>query len=681
MKNNYRSEIDGLRALAVLPVIFFHAGFDIFSGGFIGVDIFFVISGYLITAIILKELTDKTFSLKNFLERRARRILPVLIFLILISSILAFIFLSRNELLSYFKSVNSTLFFYSNFYFWKTSPYFESESELEPLLHTWSLSIEEQFYIIFPIILLIFFKYFSKYVIHFFIFIFISSILVSQYLALNTGGTLNFYFTFSRAWELALGAICSYLIFYKKLTINLFKKNLLSIIGLALILFSIFYFSNSTPHPSFYSLFPTIGTALIILFADERSFIKKILSMNFFVYLGLISYSLYLWHQPLLAFGRIYFEDFSTLVKIALILVSLLLSIFSYHCIEKIFRNKNNINNRLFLKISFISIFVLFSFSQLNINFFTKNSTEVDLAKLLTKREAIYSAKIDERLFIKNRIKYENMNPKILIIGSSRVMQISNTDFDEQVLNLGVSGASIEDHIAITEMALEKFNVDKIFIGIDPWLFNKNNKQSRYKSISNEYLLSLENIQSMSKNNLILRSYNSQNEYSFYEKFLENLYDFFNLRKLNLEIKEYEINNLAKDHILRDGKRVYGNLRKQEKLKKLKAKVIKYSMLNYKFSNENFNNYKNFIKYLVKVHQKKVILIMSPYHSPSYKLSIKEIPHYLIVEKKVQALGQDMNVRVIGSYNPNKIPCNDNEFYDYMHPKESCMNKIVNLNK
>ena len=155
MKIKYRGEIDGLRALAVFPVVFFHAGFNLFNGGFVGVDIFLVISGYLITSIILRELEDNTFSLTHFYERRARRILPALFLVIFVTSLLSFVFLTRSELGSYFKSVNATLLLYSNFYFWKTVPYFQSESDLEPLLHTWSISIEEQFYIIFPILLIL----------------------------------------------------------------------------------------------------------------------------------------------------------------------------------------------------------------------------------------------------------------------------------------------------------------------------------------------------------------------------------------------------------------------------------------------------------------------------------------------------------------------------------------------
>ena len=367
----YRGEIDGLRALAVLPVISFHAGFDIFSGGFVGVDIFFVISGYLITTIIIKDLDNNTFSFKKFYERRARRIFPALIFVILISSIISFIFLTRSELASYFKSVVATLLFFSNLYFYKTTPYFRSESDLEPLLHTWSLSIEEQFYIIFPITLLLFHKFFKRYIFLMLIFGFAASLFICQFLALKTGGTLNFYFTFSRAWELALGAICAYMIIYKNLSFSILIKNLFSIVGIVLIVFSIFFFNRQTVFPSFYTLVPTIGTALIILFASKETLVNKILSIKFFVSIGLISYSLYLWHQPLLAFGRIFFDDLSIIQKLILIFLAVLMSIFSYFFIETTFRDKNKIDFKIFFRAGYMSTIFLLVFSYISYNFFS----------------------------------------------------------------------------------------------------------------------------------------------------------------------------------------------------------------------------------------------------------------------------------------------------------------------
>ena len=672
----YRAEIDGLRALAVIPVIFFHAGFSIFSGGFVGVDVFFVISGYLITTIIIRELNSNIFSIKGFYERRARRILPALIFVILISSIVAFIFLTRSELANYFKSVIATLLFFSNIYFYKTTPYFQSESDIEPLLHTWSLSIEEQFYIIFPIILLLFYKFFKRYIFLMFISGFIASLFICQFLAIKTGGTLNFYFTFSRAWELALGAICAHILIYKNLSYSALIKNLLSIIGIILIMFSMFFFSRQTVFPSFYTLVPTIGTSLIILFADRETFVNKILSIKFLVNIGLISYSLYLWHQPLLAFGRIFFDDLSIIQKLILIFLSVLMSIFSYFFIEKIFRDKNKIDFKIFFRTGYISTIFLIVFSYICYNFFSsKNSTEVLLAKLLVNNNAVYSTKMDERMFVKNRIIYENLKPKVLVIGSSRIMQTSNDNFNKQTLNLGVSGASVEDHIAITLMALEKFNVDTILLGADPWLFNSYSNQLRWKSISKEYKISLKSIQFMSKDYSIIENKNYRETHLFHERFLEKLYGFLNIRKLDLELKENQINNLTKDAILRSGKRIYANKTYQEKIK---AKVIEYSMYKYKFSDEYYETYKNFIKHLTDVHDKEVVLLLPPYYLPSYKLTIEEKPFYLDLENKFRELSKETNIKIIGSYNASSNLCDDNEFYDYMHPKDSCMKKITN---
>ena len=283
---------------------------------------------------------------------------------------------------------------------------------------------------------------------------------------------------------------------------------------------------------------------------------------------------------------------------------------------------------------------------------------------------------MDERLFIKSRIIYENLKPKILVIGSSRILQISNDNFNKSILNLGVSAASVEDHIAITLMALEKFNVDTILLAADPYLFNQFSNQWRWKSISEEYQISLKNIQLKSKDYNIIQNKIYREEYYFYELFLEKLYSFLNIRKLDLELKANQINNLKKDVILRDGKRVVAN---KEPGEKIKASVINFSMNQYKFSDEYYKIYKSFIKHLTDVHNKEVVLVLSPYYLPSYKLTIHEKPFYLDLENKFKELSKETNIKIIGSYDASSIPCYDNEFYDNIHPKASCMKKITNL--
>ena len=671
MTLKYRSEIDGLRALTILPVVFFHAGFDLFSGGYIGVDVFFVISGYLITNLILKELNNNTFSLLDFYERRARRILPALYLIIFVITILSYFFLTRSEISEYFKSVISTVLFSSNIYFWKSSPYFDANSDLQPLLHTWSLSIEEQFYIFFPILLILVFKYFKKYTLIFFSICFLLSLFLCQFLALKTGNNLNFYFTLSRAWELALGAITAYYINKNKKNLPETFNNFLSLVGLSLILLSIFFFDKYTLHPSIFTFCPAIGTVLIIIFTKKKSFIEKILSNKILVSIGLVSYSLYLWHQPLLVFGRIYFDNFLLEHKIFILTLSLLLAYLSFNFIEKLFRNRSKISFKSLFRILFLSLLILLIFSLININNFnsnSKNSTEAKLAKLLLSNRAVYAPKMDGRQFIKFRIFYENLNPNTLVIGSSRVMQISNNIYDKKLINLAVGGGSIEDYIVIAEMGLEKFNSKKILLGADPWLFNKYQGQKRWKSLIKEYSLSLENIQSSSIKNSMIDISSSNNE----SKLLEYIYNRLNIRKA-IPISE-NIKNNKQDIILRDGSRVYA---KKNKIKKIKPAIINYSMETYEFSEKKYELYIQFINYLKNVRNVDVVLVLTPYHPDAYKLTIKEKPIYIELEKKYREIAKQFNIKIVGSYNSTLTGCNKHEFYDLTHPKESCMKKII----
>ena len=359
----YRKEIDGLRALAVIPVVFYHAGIGFFSGGYVGVDVFFVISGFLITSLILKETSDGNFSLLSFYERRARRLLPALFFMMIICIPFAWILLIPSELESFGKSLISTSFFFSNILFWQESGYFSSPSDLKPLIHTWSLSVEEQYYLLFPFLFSLFSKNIRHYLIIFLIIIFFISLFSSNWAAYNKPSA-NFYLLPTRVWEILSGAI---LAFYVTRNFILIRRklirNLLSIFGLILIIFSIITFNDTTPFPSFYTLFPVLGTLLIISFADSSSILGKFLSNKFLVFIGLISYSLYLWHQPLLAFTRHYLgESLSNLNIFVILLSSLIISIISYFFVESPFRkNRQRFSRSFIFKISIFSMLAISS--------------------------------------------------------------------------------------------------------------------------------------------------------------------------------------------------------------------------------------------------------------------------------------------------------------------------------
>ena len=358
MKLKYRPEIDGLRAIAVFAVIFYHAeififGINPFKGGFFGVDIFFVISGYLISLLILNEIkTTGSFSFINFYERRARRILPALFFIMIISIPAAWMWLLPNSSVDYAKSLISSVFFSSNFYFYFTNLEYAGESALlKPFLHTWSLSVEEQYYIIYPFILIICIKYFKKYLLGLLILGLIVSLQFADWGSRNQP-LLNFYILPSRGWELLAGAILAKLeIDYGRINKKLLS-NIMPIIGIILIIVSILFYDDKVLHPSYYSLPPVIGVMLIIYFSHERGFVNNILSGKVLVGLGLISYSLYLWHYPIFAFSRI--TDFATLSiykKLILGAAVIVFSILTYFLIERPFRNRSKINFKLLNKL------------------------------------------------------------------------------------------------------------------------------------------------------------------------------------------------------------------------------------------------------------------------------------------------------------------------------------------
>ena len=393
----YRAEIDGLRALAVLPVILFHAGFEWFSGGFVGVDVFFVISGYLITTIIISEMAEGKFSIVNFYERRARRILPALFFVMAACLPFAWMWLTPNDLKDFGQSLVAVSTFSSNIYFWLQSGYFDTAAEFKPLLHTWSLAVEEQYYILFPIFLMLTWRLGIKWVVILLFIVFLFSLGLAQ-LAVDTSivdyfiGKNNlsgdflqnvvdnpstaFYLLPTRIWELLIGAFLSIYLLHRAHIKNISANQFLSFCGLMMIGYSIFVFDDRTPFPSLFALVPTLGTGLVILCAVPKTFVYKLLSQKLMVGCGLISYSAYLWHQPLLSFARHKLFEVSDLLTIILCFIAILLAWFSWYFIEKPFRNKKKFpRNKIFAgSIIGASLFILIGLSLYTTNGFEKRA-------------------------------------------------------------------------------------------------------------------------------------------------------------------------------------------------------------------------------------------------------------------------------------------------------------------
>ncbi len=363
----YRPEIDGLRAVAVLPVILFHAGVAQFSGGFVGVDVFFVISGYLITSILLAEMTAGNFSLLRFYERRARRILPPLFLVMALSIPLAWLWLLPTDMKDFAQSLMTVPVFSSNFLFWAESGYFDADGGLKPLLHTWSLAVEEQYYVLFPLLLLALIGLRKRRVFTVLLAIGIASLIWAHWASLHAPASA-FFLLPSRAWELVLGALAA---IYLRDGRAMAGNQILSLLGLVMIAVSVIAFDEHTRFPGFPALMPTVGTLLVILFANAGTVTGRLLSLRPVVGIGLISYSAYLFHQPIFAFVRHRnFEEMKFGQPYAFSLLAFLLAYLSWRLVERPLRDRRNFSrNQIFGAGIVLSVaFVAIGFAAQNVN-------------------------------------------------------------------------------------------------------------------------------------------------------------------------------------------------------------------------------------------------------------------------------------------------------------------------
>ena len=332
----YRPEIDGLRSLAILPVLLFHSGVPGFYGGFVGVDIFFVISGFLITGIIVDELAAGRFSILDFYERRARRILPALTFFSLLTLLAAWLYFLPQFFEDFSRSLVAVATFTSNLYFWKYSGYFEHSAHLRPLLHTWSLAVEEQFYIFVPIVMWALYRYAKRFLFWGLAIGAVLSLALSVYVT-SRAPTANFFLLPTRAWELLLGSLLA-VASVRKVPSGL--NSVLSFAGVAAIAVAVFGYSDATPFPGLAALLPCMGAVLIIL-TGRSTPVGAVLSARPIVFIGKISYSLYLAHWPVAVFIRyVTLREPTMLHAVVIIFVSFALAIFSWKFVESPFRRR-----------------------------------------------------------------------------------------------------------------------------------------------------------------------------------------------------------------------------------------------------------------------------------------------------------------------------------------------------
>lgn len=337
-KGDYRPDIDGLRAIAVVAVIGYHAFPSLFPGGFVGVDIFFVISGYLISKHIWEELSVEKFSIKTFYARRVRRIFPALIVVLIFCLSFGWVVLTPGEYEQLGKHVTGGTGFVSNLIYWKEAGYFDNAADTKPLLHLWSLGIEEQFYILWPLILTFLWKqpHHAKWALPSLL---ITSFIYSQ-LVVTQNAVADFYSPLTRFWELALGAVVAHES-VRNYKLDTKQLSLLSWAGFGLILISIAIVNHLDPFPGAWALLPALGAALLIKAGEKAWLNQQLLARKWIVWIGLISYPLYLWHWPLLSFARIMESATpSSSLRASLVVVSVILAWMTYKLVEVPIRSR-----------------------------------------------------------------------------------------------------------------------------------------------------------------------------------------------------------------------------------------------------------------------------------------------------------------------------------------------------
>jgi peptidoglycan/LPS O-acetylase OafA/YrhL len=354
----YRSDIDGLRSIAVLLVILNHAGFTFLSGGFVGVDVFFVLSGYLITSIIAAKVKTESFDFYWFFVRRIKRLLPASFVVIFVTAIAFTFIMLPQDLVRFYKSIIWVVFYLGNIFFWREhGGYFGGDAGEAPLLHTWSLAVEEQYYLVWPVIILLSYRYIGpKRSLYFFAAFFVGMTVFSEWGTQVTIGAA-YYLLPTRFFELMAGSLLA-LFWFQIPQLSTIVRNMLSVIGAVLIVGSAILLTEHHSFPGYNALYPVMGTVLLVL--SQTGWLNRLLSLTPFVFIGKISYSMYLWHWPIFTFMRYSAIELTLPVQISCIALTFAVSVLSWRYVEQPFRESKEVRfKHVFLKMFLLPSIIL----------------------------------------------------------------------------------------------------------------------------------------------------------------------------------------------------------------------------------------------------------------------------------------------------------------------------------
>lgn len=439
MNSAYRADLDGMRAVAVVAVVLYHLEPRLVPGGFVGVDIFFVLSGFFISRQILEQIRERRFTFLGFYDRRIRRLLPALFLVLFVANIAAFFLYLPSELRRFGESQIAATFSVSNFYFWTQTSYFNPNVELQPLLHTWSLAVEEQFYLLFPPLMVALWRFLKPITVSIVVSVLCAGSFAISVWGASTHSEATFYLLPTRAWELGIGVLLALGVFGTPQ--HRFQRTLAAVFGLALVGFSIFFLNSSFVFPGLWAAPPCIGTALLVwagLGGNEKdaSIAYRFLSMPPLVFIGLISYSLYLWHWPIFSFTAYYTAGaIGPITKISMLTASIAVACVSWYYVENPIRRRPLLLSLTRRRIGYMSAAIVAVLTP-GVVFVTLNGIDsrfdnttlalLDAAQDYSPyREACHASGDGTQSFEETCVFGENVDTQVTVFGDSHGVEIA----------------------------------------------------------------------------------------------------------------------------------------------------------------------------------------------------------------------------------------------------------------
>jgi len=665
----------------VLLVIAFHLGLPGFSGGYLGVDAFFVISGYLITGILMVDIERREFSYSRFLLKRANRLLPALTVMTFVTTVGAWVLFNAAQLSRFGDSLLGVSTYVSNFIFMLDDSYFQQSAATTPLLHTWSLGVEEQFYILFPLLMLALFSLREKW-------LFPTALLLTalslfawlwfrEYESSSWVSDWAFFMLPTRAWELGAGGLLALAIAggrFERFSSR--KREFLAWAGVGLLLMALTV-GDRWPDRGMASVLMVLAMLSFISFSPGSK-VGRLLSTPALVGVGLLSYGLYLWHYPLLALVRIYqgVEELDLWMMLLVVSGSFIFSFLSLRLVENPVRlGVFNKPRALALVVGFVALFMFMGFASKIPA--TVLPPEIEAAEVLRDHPWVYFTGLDERIFQRERLA-RSIPPGVetVVAGSSRVMSVSSDVWGGPVLNLGVSGASIEDIYALGLEGLNRTGARTIVIGLDPWIVNKASGQNRWRAIEGAYSY-WESAVSDGAPLALIEAEDDSNDQSR-DSLLLGIFNFVNQGDGALIPEDGFPELVAKK--AQDGSIVY-NLdyldMSEEKISGGFPSILTYSNMNsFELGNEKLGQLQKLVAYLQE-NGVRVVLLLSPYHPDIYAEIQTSFGGFASAEIAFQVLSEETGADLLGSYDPSVPGCRADDFYDGMHPTGECMRKVL----